>query len=579
MTSPESIPVVCTACQQRILFPPKFAGRQVPCPTNGCEQLLAIPSAPSLPLAKVVSAKPVLARVVGRPTVPSDEPPRARRSPAEPNRYLLVVVLAVGIAGLFVVAAVAAGGYLLHARTKADEVAKSEPSAEPPNVAIAPPENLEPFPVPMEPPPAVFEPVSKVEILRAQLVGTWVSEPGQDGDAGDHVVGFDAAGKVTEWALRASINNELQLFPKPEFREGKVDYAIDANGPMPVVRIKGGAGLGHIDYEWTIASIDANKLTVSWIGIGEARRKVVAYRKIDVNPHRYAEKKPVLAQVPPSPAIPTSPITLPATASPKDKPTPFVTPIGEATGARFFAEYKLYFYDAGSSVSVVPDASVLAVRFVTRDKEFGPWVADDYTVEDEGGTVHPATTINPGGDGFWHSIQSSKAVKVVPKFTRLVGEESVNFAAFKDVSTKSKKLILRYKGKALDLQITADGVGGATASPKVAPAEVPKAVSADAPKLLGRWQLTGGPEGIDAAIEFAAAGVLVVEFGIALRTERLQGKYELAGDRLSFTIAKDGADTSTKLVVKKLTATELVLLEDGKTEQVFKRLPAIPKKK
>jgi uncharacterized protein (TIGR03066 family) len=103
------------------------------------------------------------------------------------------------------------------------------------------------------------------------------------------------------------------------------------------------------------------------------------------------------------------------------------------------------------------------------------------------------------------------------------------------------------------------------------------------PTLTGTWVLVKGsadlPKDVSFVVAFSRDGEMVLRFdtGDPKQDTVHKGKYKLAAGKLAYTITTGSGERSETLTVKKLTATELVVVDpDGKREE-FRRDD--PKKK
>jgi len=117
---------------------------------------------------------------------------------------------------------------------------------------------------------------------------------------------------------------------------------------------------------------------------------------------------------------------------------------------------------------------------------------------------------------------------------------------------------------------------------------LPQPAAADDPApdvttLAGTWVLVKGsadlPKGVSFVSVFSRDGEMLLRFdtGDPKRDTVHKGRFKLSAGKLSYTITTGAGERSETLTVKKLTATELVVVDpDGKTEE-FRRDD--PKKK
>jgi uncharacterized protein (TIGR03066 family) len=104
-------------------------------------------------------------------------------------------------------------------------------------------------------------------------------------------------------------------------------------------------------------------------------------------------------------------------------------------------------------------------------------------------------------------------------------------------------------------------VGGADPPAKIDPA-----------KLVGRWELTGGPKGSVIRAEFTTGAAVVVSVAAGGKVEKVEGTYAVAGDRLTITRKQPGGEKAEAVTITELSDTTLVSRDaDGKVE-TFRRV-------
>ncbi len=100
-----------------------------------------------------------------------------------------------------------------------------------------------------------------------------------------------------------------------------------------------------------------------------------------------------------------------------------------------------------------------------------------------------------------------------------------------------------------------------------------KDVSAYKENIIGTWELLtqenlGAPVGT--LFEFTRDGkVIVTAKNTGKKEER--GSYEVTGDKLKQTFKQGNVEQTITLQIKTLTSTELVIIKENKTEEMFKK--------
>jgi uncharacterized protein (TIGR03066 family) len=99
----------------------------------------------------------------------------------------------------------------------------------------------------------------------------------------------------------------------------------------------------------------------------------------------------------------------------------------------------------------------------------------------------------------------------------------------------------------------------------------------DAKLLLGKWEPTGDkiPPGLKAVIEFQKDDKVVVEVDFQGKSQKIEGKYKVDGNKMEMTMkSPDGQERTQKLTIVKLTDKEATIKDDDKNEeQILKKLP------
>jgi uncharacterized protein (TIGR03066 family) len=94
----------------------------------------------------------------------------------------------------------------------------------------------------------------------------------------------------------------------------------------------------------------------------------------------------------------------------------------------------------------------------------------------------------------------------------------------------------------------------------------------DAKLLVGKWDLTDAKKGQSLMLEFQAGTKIVVQVVEAGKEVKLEGTYKVTeGDKMEVVLKFMGDDIKELLIIKKLTADEL-LTEDSKGKsETFKK--------
>jgi uncharacterized protein (TIGR03066 family) len=113
-------------------------------------------------------------------------------------------------------------------------------------------------------------------------------------------------------------------------------------------------------------------------------------------------------------------------------------------------------------------------------------------------------------------------------------------------------------------------------------APIPKE-RADAEKVVGTWRMTLGAHGqTDANLEldFYQSGKMVIRQVLSNgRVSVYEGTYRLVGNELPYDVKQGGAVKKETLTVKKLTDTELIVVDPDGLKEEFVRVRKDPTKK
>jgi uncharacterized protein (TIGR03066 family) len=89
-------------------------------------------------------------------------------------------------------------------------------------------------------------------------------------------------------------------------------------------------------------------------------------------------------------------------------------------------------------------------------------------------------------------------------------------------------------------------------------------------KLIGKWETSKG--GIKVRNEFTKDGKVKVTVTIDGKSDTLDGTFQVDGDQVKITLKMDGAEKKSTATIKTLTDKKLVIVDDRKRTDEFKRV-------
>jgi uncharacterized protein (TIGR03066 family) len=120
------------------------------------------------------------------------------------------------------------------------------------------------------------------------------------------------------------------------------------------------------------------------------------------------------------------------------------------------------------------------------------------------------------------------------------------------------------------------GVSATTGAP------IPKD-RADAEKIVGTWRMTLGAKGqtdTNLELDFYQGGKMVIRQQLTNgRTSVYEGSYRVIGNELPYDVKQGGAIKKETLTIKKLTDTELIVVDPDGLKEEFIRVKKDPTKK
>lgn len=96
----------------------------------------------------------------------------------------------------------------------------------------------------------------------------------------------------------------------------------------------------------------------------------------------------------------------------------------------------------------------------------------------------------------------------------------------------------------------------------------------DAKKLVGRWVPQDGKKDTSVVIEFTAGGKLVITTTADSKTEKYEGTYKVAANKLVIAMKVRDAEVRHEVTVLKLTDAELLTEDEKGKKETFARAAA-----